>query len=61
MERACDGRCTVREVCEAMRQQGVIDPNLTPERLVRDARELIARGFPELDEFPLPVLQDLHA
>lgn len=57
---AFDGKRTVLEVFEAMREQRAIDAQLTADRFLRDIRELIARGFLELDEFPLPALKDLH-
>lgn len=53
---ACDGKRTVREVFEKLRAERALAPESTPEGLARDVREMISRGFLELEEFPLPAL-----
>ena len=58
---ACDGKRTVREIFEKLRGERALAPDATPEGLARDVREMISRGFLELEEFPLPVLKNLHA
>ena len=51
---ACDGSSRVVDLFEQMRQQNVIDETISQEQFVAGLRTLLAHGFLELEEFPLP-------
>ena len=51
---SCDGKTTVREVFEGLQRQQVVPSGLTVEQFAANVREMVARGFLELDEFKLP-------
>ena len=52
MMNLCDGVRTTREICAGLQER--IGPELTEAGFVTDLKEMITRGFLELDEFPLP-------
>jgi len=52
---ACDGNRTAREVFAELQTQKVLAAEMTEAAFVADMKEMLARGFLELDEFPLPV------
>ncbi len=51
---ACDGKTTVRELFEGFERQRVLPSGLTAAQFAASVREMVARGFLELDEFKLP-------
>ncbi len=51
---ACNGSQTAAELFESLKRQGSLNASMTTQQFTDNLRHMIARGFVEIEEFPLP-------